>query len=86
MWNSQRDLKRRVERFDMRYDVYTPTRSFRMAGELVLRTYTAPQFQSLVQRAENFEVLQTFDFAYLVDAPIEVGPATEDVVFVLRKC
>ena len=36
-----RDMKRRVETVAMTYDVYTPTRQFRLSGELKFRTYTA---------------------------------------------
>lgn len=85
IWNVRRDPRRRRERFQMTYDVFTPTRQFQMGGELVLRTYTARQFERLLAQVNAFELAATHDFAYRIQRTITVGPATEDVVYVLRK-
>lgn len=85
IWNVRRDPKRRTERFLMTYDVFTPTRQLHMEGELILRTYTAPQFERLLQQVDAFEVVATHDFAYKVNRSIRVTPATEDVVYILRR-
>lgn len=80
-----RDLQSREERFSMAYDVFTPTRSFRIEDQLVFRTYTAKQFKQLLAAVPEFEIAGIFDFSYEVDRPITLGPDTEDAVFVLRK-
>lgn len=85
MWSIRLDRRRRRQRIGMTVDVYTPLRQFRLAGELMLRTYTAAQFHRLLARVGRFEVVQTYDFAYNANRPIRVDGETEDVVFVLRK-
>lgn len=85
MWNTQRDLKRRIERFDMTYDVYTPTKAFQLKGELVLRTYTNQQFHRLLQKVPALELCETYDFSYDISKPHELTDSSEDVVFILRK-
>jgi SAM-dependent methyltransferase len=85
MWTKGRDRRRRVERFGIRFDVHSPSRSFRIVDELVLRSYTPAQFDRLIRSSELWEVVTTYDFAYELDDPIEVDAATEDVVYVLRR-
>ncbi len=85
MWSGGIDRRRRRERVGMTMDVYTPRRQFRLAEEMIFRTYTATQFRRLLGRIDRFEPLETYDFAYDVDRPIRVDAQTEDVVYVLRK-
>lgn len=85
MWSIDLDRRRRRQRVGMMVDVYTPTRQFRLASELLLRTYTAAQFRRLLARIDSFEVAETYDFAYDLQRPIRVSSRTEDVVFILRK-
>ena len=85
MWFKHRDTKRRVERFGIRFDVHSPSRSFRINDELVLRSYTQRQMDRLIQSSPDWECLETFSFGYDLDDPIEVDGATEDVVYVLRR-
>jgi SAM-dependent methyltransferase len=77
--------RRRQEAFTMSYDVYTPTRTFRLVDEVRFRTYTASQFVRLLAAVGKFEVAATYDFAYDIEQPITVDDATEDVVYVLRR-
>ncbi len=79
------DLEQREERFEMRYDVYTPTRQFRICDEIVFRTYTSAQFDRLLKRSGCWEVAALYDFCYDLDRPIKIGPETEDVVYVLKR-
>jgi len=79
------DRRRRQERVRLTFDVYTPTRQFRLEDEFIFRTYTAPQFRRLLVRTPELEVVETYDFGYEMDHPIRVTSETEDVVFVLRK-
>ena len=85
LWSIAVDRRRRRERLGMTVDVYTPTRRFRLAEEMVFRTYTARQFARLLGRLPQFEPVATYDFAYDVDRPIQVDGQVEDVVYVLRK-
>ncbi len=86
MWRIDVDRRLRIETYGMTFDVYTPRRTFRLADQLKFRTYTARQMEVLVDRTAGLEIAETYDFAYDVDAPIDVGPQTQDVVYVLRRC
>jgi len=79
------DRRRRREHVRLTFDVYTPTRQFRLDDAFAFRTYTAAQFRRLVGRVGALEIVETYDFTYNVDEPIRVDPETEDVVYVLRK-
>lgn len=79
------DRRRRRERVVMTVDVDTPRKRFRLADEMVFRTYTAVQARRLLDRVGRLECVATYDFAYDVDRPVCVDANTEDVVYVLRK-
>ncbi len=85
MWPRGRDRRKRVERFGIRFDVHTPTRSFRIEDELVLRSYTAAQMRRLLKASPQWDVVETFDFGYDIEQPIEIDGAVEDVVYVLKR-
>ena len=69
----------------MSYDVYTPTRQFRIEGESRFRTYTARQMRRLIDSSGVFEVVATHDFAYDASQEVPVNARTEDIVYVLRN-
>lgn len=85
MWLTERSLEERFERFAIEFEVYTPEKFSRIEDELVFRTYTAPQFDELLNEVKEFEVADVFDFAYEIDNPISVDGKSEDVVYVLRR-
>ncbi len=85
MWTHDRDRAKRVERFGIRFDVHTPSRSFRIVDQLVLRSYTPKQMNRLIRSSGCWETLGTYDFGYEMNHPIEVDDAAEDVVYVLRR-
>ncbi|MFG0287941.1 MAG: class I SAM-dependent methyltransferase [Rhodopirellula sp. JB044] len=85
MWTVDRDKKKRLERFGIRFDVHTPSDSFRINDELRLRSYTPLQMQRLIDHGGKWECIATHDFGYEVDNPIEVDSSTEDVVYVLQR-
>ncbi|QDT07657.1 Tellurite resistance protein TehB [Rubripirellula lacrimiformis] len=85
MWTNSRDKKTRIEKFGIRFDVHSPSRSFRIADELVLRSYTPKQMDRLIASSECWEVVETYDFAYELNEPIEVDSTTEDVVYVMKR-
>lgn len=84
MWTIEHDTKKRVERFGIWFDVYTPTKMFRIKDELKMRSYTPNQFSKLVGKSD-WEIVETYDFAYNIEKPIVVDSATEDVIYALRK-
>jgi SAM-dependent methyltransferase len=77
------DRRRRKEHVEMTLDVYRPTGSMRLVEQVAFRTYTAGQFEKLLAGQRRLELVETYDFAYR--EPVSVHPASEDVVFVLRK-
>jgi SAM-dependent methyltransferase len=85
MWTNSRDTKKRVERFGIRFDVHRPSGSFRIADELVLRSYTPKQMKRLIDSAGCWETIATYDFGYDLDYPIDVDGTSEDVVYVMRR-
>lgn len=85
MWTVDRNPKTRIERFGIQFDVHTPRRQFRIVDELVLRSYTVKQMETLIAASGVWEVLETYDFAYDLDSPLKVDSSTEDVVYVLRR-
>lgn len=85
MWTIERDRRKRIERFGIRFDIHTPTRTWRIEDVLVLRSYTCGQMDRLIRTAEVWECVETFDFHYRIDEPTEVDAASEDVVYVLRR-
>lgn len=85
MWLLERKRRQRLEIYGMTFDIHTPTRSFRLADKIGFRTYTARQFRQLLEQVPQFEIAETYDFAYDLESPIDIGPETEDILFVLRK-
>lgn len=85
MWVIERNRRRRVETVGMSFDVYTPTRSFRLVNRADFRTYTARQMDDLICKTPGLEIAQTYDFAYRMDEPVTIDGSTEDVIYVLRK-
>lgn len=85
MWTNNRDPKKRVERFGIRFDIHRPSGSFRIEDELVLRSYTKRQMDALIRHSGLWESIATYDFGYDLDDPITVDDSSEDVVYVLRR-
>jgi SAM-dependent methyltransferase len=82
---TRRNLRRREERIRVTFTVRTPTTNVRLENRIVLRTYTAPQFLRLLSTVAEFAIVALHDFHYQIDAPVALGPRTEDVVFILRR-
>jgi hypothetical protein len=85
LWITKREPKRRLERYRMTYNIYTPTETYRLIDEVIFRTYTARQFRQLLSKVPEFEIAATFDFRYKIKQPIQIRPNTEDVVYILQK-
>lgn len=85
LWSIGVDLKKRVERIGVTYDVYTPLKQFRIADETTFRTYTATQMFDLLTTEPRLRLLEMFDFRYDLNSPVEVTADTEDIVYVLQR-
>jgi len=86
LWVIDCDRKRRKESVGMSFDVYTPSKQFRIEDRVVFRTYSHRQLLSLIERTREFELTAVYDFGYNFEKPVEIGPETEDVVCILKKC
>jgi SAM-dependent methyltransferase len=85
LWVTDCDTRKRKESVGMSFDVYTPTKQFRIEDRVVFRTYSASQMKSLIAEVKELELVETYDFGYDIKNPIQVDTATEDVVYVLKK-
>jgi SAM-dependent methyltransferase len=85
MWPKDKNPTKRVERFHLRFDVYRPTEQFRIDDVLVLRSYTHKQFQSMINKTEDWTIEETYDFRYSIDDPIEIDDWAEDVIYILKR-
>jgi SAM-dependent methyltransferase len=82
---TSRNLRRRQERIRITFATHTPTSTGQLESRIMLRTYTARQFCSLLSSVNAFEIVAIHDFRYQIDTPITLGSRTEDAVFVLRR-
>lgn len=85
MWVVERNRRQRAERIGMSFDVYTPTRQFRINDQTTFRMYTASQMAELLAGERRFEIAAVHDFAYDIDVDVEINARTEDVIYVLRR-
>lgn len=85
MWPIEKNPRKRLERFGIRFDVYKPTDSMRIEDVLALRSYNYKQFASLIESVSSWDMVEVYDFGYDISQPIQLGPETEDVVAVLRR-
>jgi SAM-dependent methyltransferase len=85
MYLTKRDQSQRLEYFATVYDIYSPESFFQIQDTLAFRTYQAAEFQQLIDETARFDILETYDFSYEIDLPIEINEETEDVVYILRK-
>ena len=84
LWLVDRKLEERYEEYAMQYDIYTPSRQFRIRDQLRFRTYTADQFCQLVDRTDGLKIEAIFDFQYDLSEPAPLDEDTEDAIFILR--
>jgi SAM-dependent methyltransferase len=85
MWPIDKNPRKRMERFGIRFDVYQPLESMRIEDVLALRSYTAKQFRALLDSVPQWEPVEFYDFRYSIKRPIEVDATTEDVVVILKR-
>ena len=77
-WNQTK----RLETIEFRIQAETPNKTVQLLDRFPFRTYTLSQFQNLLRKINQFEVVQTYDFSF---EPIKLDQTTEDVVFALKR-
>ncbi|MBL4885940.1 MAG: class I SAM-dependent methyltransferase [Planctomycetaceae bacterium] len=85
LWSMNYDPKTRIEEIGFEYDVYTPTKQFRIEDTTTFRCYTRKHMDKLIKKCTEWELVETYDFHYDIEDPIKVDENTEDVVYILRK-
>jgi len=85
MWPRDKDRKKRMERYNLRFDIYRPSGTKRIDDCLELRSYTSRQFASLLKKVPDWSIEETYDFQYDIDEPIEIDSETEDIVYILKR-
>lgn len=85
LWSIGLDLKKRIERIGVTYDVTTPGRKFRIEDETAFRTYNAEQMYELIATEPRLRLVETFDFRHDIESPIEITADTEDVIYLLKR-
>lgn len=85
MWPIEKDTKKRIEAYGIRFEVYRPTGNLIIDDVLRLRSYTAKQFSKFLAAAEDWSVEAFYDFGYDIRRSIEIDPTTEDVIVILKR-
>ncbi len=85
MWPVDKNPRKRMEQFGIKFDVYKPTGHLQIRDVLKLRSYTAKQFSELLAAAPEWEAVETYDFHYDIRRPIKVDAETEDIVVILKR-
>lgn len=85
LWTISTDLKKRVERIGVTYDVTTPSQKFRIEDETIFRTYTAEQMFKLLATEPRLRLVEIYDFRHDINWPIDITADTEDVIYVLQR-
>ncbi len=85
MWPRDKDPKTRMERFNLRFEIYRPTDSIRIDDCLALRSYTWKQFASMIKKVPEWTIETAYDFSYDINDPIEIDASTQDVVYILKR-
>ncbi|MDR1142150.1 MAG: class I SAM-dependent methyltransferase [Planctomycetaceae bacterium] len=75
--------QQRIETVEFRIKAATPKQRYEIIDTFPLRTYSLRQFQHLLKKVNQFDILETFDFNF--QYPVLLNPQTEDAVFVLKK-
>ena len=85
IWVIAHRRRLRQELVGMSYDIYTPTKQFRIVDQSIFRIYTRKQMLTLLEQTGQFDVTSIYDFTYDIRHPIQLDAESEDSVFVLRK-
>jgi SAM-dependent methyltransferase len=79
------DLRRRIENVRICLLVRSGSKELRLRQEFQLRTYTAAQFQRLLDSVRSLELCDVYDFRYDIEQPLALNDEMVYNVFVLRR-
>jgi SAM-dependent methyltransferase len=79
------DLRRRIENVRISVLVRRESKELRLRHEFQSRTYTAGQFERLLDSVRLLELCDIYDFRYDIEQPIALNGETAYSVFVLRR-
>ena len=84
---AQCDRKTRMETLKFRMEVVTSDADSPLCFETdyQMRIYRAHQFEELLKRVPEFELLDVYDFWYDIEEPLQLSDEMGDTVFVLRR-
>lgn len=85
MWPVDKNPRKRMEQFGIKFDVYRPTGHLQIQDVLKLRSYNAKQFNELLASVPEWEPVEFFDFHYDIKHPIKIDATTEDIVVILKR-
>jgi SAM-dependent methyltransferase len=85
MWPVDKNPRKRMERFGIRFDVYTPLETMRIEDVLELRSYNLKQFKAFISSVPSWEAIDFYDFRYSIKQPITLDATTQDVVVILKR-
>jgi SAM-dependent methyltransferase len=85
MWPRDKDRSKRMERYNLRFEIYRPSGSMRIDDCLELRSYTFRQFANTIKKVPQWTIEEAYDFRYDIDEPIEIDAHTEDIVYILKR-
>jgi SAM-dependent methyltransferase len=77
--------RKRLERLRLAMDVDAPTERLRVESWMTLRLYNVDEIRDLLRRVGTLVLVETLDFLYDVEDPIQLDEYSSDVVFVLRR-
>jgi len=81
----ERDWDKRIELFENKFDVYTPTNQQSIREIIKFQMYTKDDFLQLLNKVPRFEVVETYDFHFDLNEPVPLSDQVEDTVFVLKR-
>jgi SAM-dependent methyltransferase len=79
------DVRRRIENVRVCLLVRRGSKELRLRQEFQLRTYTAAQFQRLLDSVRSLELCGVYDFRYDIEQPLALNDEMIYNVFVLRR-
>lgn len=77
--------RKRIEQVRLQMDVQSPKHHINTRSEFPMRIYRAAQFESLLRKVPDFDLLETFDFDFDIEFPRDLDDDLADAVFILRK-
>ena len=85
LWSDSYDPQTRIEKIAFEYRIEDKTGEQIIYDKMDHLCYTFKQMGDLLAKVPELQIVETFDFLYDIEDPIEIDEETQDVVYVLRK-